>query len=118
VQTRVTTDKKALADLDKSVMKRAQQVQVAETMKVAMDLYAKGEQQKAAAVVRDQRASNKASAKEYGFEDDVAFGRVDDELKDLETTVQSAAPSSDQGKRAKKASLKRSYDIANTASTV
>ncbi len=117
VQTRVTADKKALAELDNTVMKRAQQVQVAETMKVAMDLYAKGDQKQAAAVVRKQRASNQASAKEYGFEDDAAFGRVDAELKDLESTVQSAAPSSDQGKRAKKASLKRSYDIANTAST-
>jgi Ca-activated chloride channel family protein len=116
VQTRVTTDTAALAALDKDVMKRAQQVQVAETMKVAMDLYAQGKQDKAAEVVREQRASNRASAQAYDFEDDVAFGRVDAELKELESTVQNAAPSSDDGKRAKKASLKRSYDIANTSS--
>ena len=116
LSARVTNDKKAIATVDKNVMKRAQQVQVAETMKVAMDLYAKGEQDKAANLVKDQRASNRAAAKKYDFADDEAFGRVDGELQQLETTVQSAAPSSDEGKRAKKASLKRSYDMANTSS--
>lgn len=112
----VTTDAAALAQVNKDVMKRVQQVRVAESMKTAMDLYARGEQDKAAQVVRQQRAENAANAKAYDFDDDAAFGRVDGELQQLESTVQSAPPSSEQGKRAKKASLKRSYDIANTSS--
>lgn len=107
----VIADKTLAAKADTDVMRRVQQAEVAKNMDKAMKLYEKGEAEQAAQILRAQRADNVAKGKAYDFADDQAFGRVNEELKSLEDSVQAAPAASTSGKRSIKANRARAYDI-------
>jgi len=107
----VTADKTLAAKADSDVMRRVQQAEVAKNMDKAMKLYERGEAKQAAEVLRAQRADNIAKGKAYDFADDQAFGRVNEELQSLESSVQAAPAASTDGKRSIKANRARAYDI-------
>jgi len=110
-----TSDSKKLAKVEKPVMKRVQQVEVARTFKDALKAYEKGDRKKAEELIREQRKEIAEKSKKYGFEDDVAFERVDRELQGMQQAMKKAPSSSNAGKRLRKSQKKRAYDIANTA---
>ena len=64
---------------------------------------------------REQRLSNSAFVKDYNFEGDEAFSRVDGEMRSVEKSVDKPR-SSKASKRMRKAQKKRAYDMAAEAS--
>lgn len=103
--------------INKDVFSHAQKVEVADTMRVAMDEYEKGNQKEAERLIERQRTSMKQAAATYDFEDSdlVAYDRVDKELEETNEVIQNSAPASSSGKKLRKAKKKRSYDISNSA---
>lgn len=106
-----TSEQAKLAEVDREVMHRAQQVETARAFDEAMKSYESGDADKAAQIAARQRVANEAFMQKYDFEDDQAFGRVDGELQSLEQEVKQAAPSSTRGKRLRKSQKERSYKI-------
>jgi Ca-activated chloride channel family protein len=113
----VTADKTLAAKAEKEVMQRVQQAVVAKNMEEAMKAYERGESQRAAEIVRAQKADNVAKGAMYDFADDQAFGRVNKELDELESTVQAAPAASTEGKRSIKAKRARAYEIQQSAAS-
>ncbi len=111
-----TDDPKQLAKVDRDVVRRAQQVETARSMEKAMAEYEKGNEAKAAKIVAEQRVANRQFQKQYDFEDDEAFGRVDGELESMEKDVRSTRSGSTEGKRMRKAKKARAYEIGQTQS--
>lgn len=111
-----TKDVAKVKDVDRDVVRRAQQVQTAEAMQAAMDEFERGERDKAAKIIADQRAANKGFVTEYDFDDDVSFDRVDGELRELEQSVQKTEVHSKEGKRVRKAKRARAYEINSAQS--
>ncbi len=112
----VSADEKVVAkNVDRKVYSHAQKIEVAETMKLAMDEYEKGNQEKATQLIEQQRSAMKQASQTYDFEDaDLdSYKRVDKELEETNKTIQQNAPSSAPAKKLRKAKKKRSYDIQN-----
>lgn len=106
-----TGDKKKVEQADRSVLRRAQQIETARAFDDAMAKFEQGKADEAAKIASSQRAANEQFMKTYDFEDDAAFGRVDGELQKLEQSVKQAKPSSASGKRLRKSQKARSYEI-------
>ncbi len=103
--------------VNKDVFSHAQKVEVADTMRVAMDEYEKGNTAKAEKLIEERRTAMKQAAATYDFADDDldAYKRVDEELEQTNEVMKSAPASSSSGKKLRKAKKKRSYDISNSA---
>jgi Ca-activated chloride channel family protein len=101
------------AEADHDVLRRAQQIRTAVTFDEAMAEYERGNADKAAKIVAEQRAENQKFVKSYDFEDDVVEGflRVDGELQQMEKDVRTTRSSSKKGKRLRKAKKERAYQI-------
>lgn len=109
------TDSKVLAKKrNRDVMKRVQQIKTAETFVAAMNEQEKGNIGQAQKIISEQQASNKAFQKQYRYEDDVAFGRVDKELSKMKKDAKKPS-SSRKAKRLRKAKKARAYDFAASA---
>lgn len=110
-----TDDPKKVKKVDRAVLKRAQQVETARAFDDAMAKFEEGKAAEAAKIASSQRQANSAFMKQYDFEDDDAFSRVDGELQELEKSVKDSKPNSRQGKRLRKKQKARSYMISNEA---
>ena len=110
-----TADKSKVKQVDRVVLKRAQQLETAQAMNKAMKAWEEGKADEAAKIAASQRASNQQFVKQYDFDDDESFGRVDDELLSLEKDVKTSSASSAKGKRVRKSKKERSYKISNSA---
>jgi Ca-activated chloride channel family protein len=108
-----TNDEVQHAKVDHDVLRRAQQIRTAVTFDEAMAEYERGNADKAAKIVAEQRAANQKFVKTYDFEDDVVDGfmRVDGELEEMEKDVRTTRASSKKGKRMRKATKQRAYQI-------
>ncbi len=106
------TDNEVLANKrNRDVMKRVQQVETAETFVEAMNEQEKGNVEKAQKIITRQQVSNKAFQKQYQFDSDDSFARVDKELSEMKKD--SKRPSSSaKAKRLRKAKKARAYDVA------
>ena len=115
IQTTATDKVKDQKRVNRTVLKRAQQVATAESFDRAMEQYEEGKADQAAKTIAKQRRSNSSFVKQYDFADDASFGRVDTELKEVERKVRAAKPSSTTGKRLRKKQKARSHKIAAEA---
>ncbi len=109
-----TDDPKKVKEVDRAVLKRAQQIETARAFDHAMAKFEEGKADEAAQIAKSQRAANMDFMQQYDFEDDAAFGRVDGELRTLEKDVKKDKASSSSGKRMRKAQKERSYKIMST----
>lgn len=106
-----TSDVAKLKKRNRNVMKRVQQIKTAEAFVKAMEEQDRGNAAEAEKIVRSQRMDNKAFVKEYNFEDDEAFGRVDAELQSVEKAVKKPK-SSKASKRMRKKQKSRAYEMS------
>ena len=109
----VTTDaSKVEGGIDSDVIARVQQIEIAESMKQAMDMYGDGRGDEAVQMLERRRRSVRQARKKYhitkGADD---FERVDREIGSMNDTIKAAPASSDSGKRMIKAKKARSNDI-------
>jgi Ca-activated chloride channel family protein len=95
------------------VIGRVQQIEVANSMKAAMDLYNKGEAEKASQLLRSQRQRMDDVQRRHQFAAPkaAAFKRVGSELDDMDKKIQAAPPRSAEGQRMVKENKARSNSI-------
>lgn len=93
------------------VIARVQQVEVAQTMEDAMNLYSEGKAEEATRRIESTQQVMRERRAAYKFTDGDKFDRVDNELNQLKGDVQSAAPSSEGGRTMVKAKKARSNSI-------
>jgi hypothetical protein len=102
--TSVVTDDASKFDeaVNTDVIARVEQVEVAESMKAAMDAYQAGEREKAKQVLQQRRVKMAETRRKYRMPAKTKdkFDRVDRELEDTMGLVGSQSNSSDEGKRA------------------
>lgn len=108
----VTTDATAARTATNvDVIARVQQVEVAQTMQDAMNLYSEGKAEEAAQRIETTQQVMKKRRATYNFADDKKFDRVDGELDQLKGEVKAAAPTSESGRSMVKAKKARSNSI-------
>ncbi len=94
------------------VISRVQQVEVAQSMQQAMELYERGDALGASGILeRQQRSVSKVRAKYAPLKKEASFDRVDDEMERMKGTIQAAPAASDEGNRLRKSSKARSNYI-------
>lgn len=101
---------------DVDVIARVQQVDIAEAMKEAMHLYESGDVETATKKLESTQQVLKKRRTQYDFEDDAAFGRVDQEMEEVTRGMKKAKPASAGGRQIRKRSKKRSIDIIGSGS--
>lgn len=100
------------ASIAPAVMARAEQVEIAQTMKQAMERYESGRVEEASRLLEDQRARTRQSRENDRFgaaADD--FARAEEELQEMSSQIQAAPAASPQGKQLKKAKSARTHEI-------
>lgn len=116
----VTTDSQKVGQMvNVDVIARVQQVEVAKTLKTAMDMYDRGEADKAAATLGAAQQQMRERREKYEFKNSARYDFADQELDDLKGQIQ-AAPSankSESGRRMIKKSKARSNAIMQTIDT-
>lgn len=106
----VTGEADKLAEVDQEVISRFQQIEIANSMQDAMELYGKGQQKEAARRIARQRTRTRKLRRKYKI-DDTKFDRVDREMQSAEDGIRSAEPSSTSGRRMIKKNKSRSNAI-------
>lgn len=100
--------------INTAVITRVQQVEIAQSMQAAMDKYEEGQAEEAARILEQQRMQTRAARQAYNL-DDEAFDRVEQEISNVAQQVKAAPAASSAGKRLRKESAKRAYDITTSA---
>jgi len=106
-----TTDASKMSELvDTSVISRVQQVEIANSMQRAMDLYEQGDADKAVQTITAQQERTRRARKTYGLKGK-SFDRVDTELSNMNMDIKAAPAASTKGRRMIKAKKARSNYI-------
>jgi Ca-activated chloride channel family protein len=108
----VTTDAAAARTASNvDVIARVQQVEVAQTMQDAMNLYSEGKADEATRRIEETQQNMRERRKSYKFADPSKFDRVDSELDQLKGEVQAQPASSVSGRTMVKSKKARSNAI-------
>ena len=107
----VTTDQnKASTSIDRNVIARVQQVEVATSMNKAMDMYSEGNAQEAVQLMKRQQSKMRRARKKYDLKGS-DFDRVDNEINTMNADMVQNAPSSASGRKMVKSKKARSNYI-------
>jgi Ca-activated chloride channel family protein len=110
-----SNDKKQLAQVDKSVMRRAEQIVYAQNVARATDAYEKGESEEAERILEAQKERLQKASESYDFDADKVASKVE-ELDDQKSEMKrSRSSSSSSGKRLMKKSRKKNMDMLQSA---
>lgn len=108
----VTSDSKKTEEfVNVDVIARVQQVEVAETMQEAMELWDKGDSAGAANVLQNTQQEMRKRRAKYDFGNSGRYDAADEEMDELKAQVQSAPARSEQGRRTIKKKKARSNAI-------
>lgn len=110
-----TNDKKQLAQVDKSVMRRVEQITYAKNVERATEAYEKGKRKEAARILTEQQRRLKKAQKSYGFDADKVSGKVAELEEQKKEMKRSRSRRSKSSKRMRKRSRKKSLDVMQSA---
>jgi Ca-activated chloride channel family protein len=110
-----TVDKKQLAAVDKSVMRRIEQVAYAQNVARATEAYDKGDRKQAEHILEEQKKRIKKASKSYDFDAKKIAGKVKELDEQKSEMRRSRSSSSSSGKRLKKKSRKQVMDVMQSA---
>ena len=109
-----TSDTDKHADLNKSVMRRVEQVTYADNVRKAREAYDRGERERARGIIDKQRQRLETRGDDVGF----SGAKIQQKSRELEEKKRKmqAAPSSAEGKRMKKEDASESLDVMRSGS--
>ena len=110
-----TDDAKRLAQVDKSVMRRAEQIAYAQNVQRATEAYDKGDRDKAQRIIEEQQARLQKAQKSYDFDDAKVAGKVKELEEQKQEMERSRSSHSSGGKRLQKKSSKEVMDVMQSA---
>ncbi|WP_168210927.1 vWA domain-containing protein [Persicimonas caeni] len=108
-------DQKQLAQVDKSVMRRVEQINYAKSVAKATDAYEKGDRKEAEKILADQQKRLKDAQNSYEFDADKVSEKVAELEEQKKEMKRSRSSSSKSGKRLKKSSRKKMLDVMQSA---
>lgn len=110
-----TDDSKKLAKVEKSVMRRAEQINYAKNVEAATDAYERGEREKADKILSAQQKRLEKAAKSYDFDEEKVASKVKDIEEKKAKMKRSKSSRSSSGKRLKKRSRKDALDLMQSS---
>ncbi len=110
-----TQDAKRLAQVDKSVMRRVEQIVYAQNVDQATDAYEKGQKEQAQKILADQQKRLEKAGKSYDFDDDKIASKVQELEQKKSTMKRSRSSNSESGKRLQKSSRGQMLDVMKSA---
>jgi Ca-activated chloride channel homolog len=112
LEAMVTTDAALVEEhINGDVMARAQQIEIARSMKEAMSRYEAGQADEAAKILNEQRARTRAARQQYHLPQAESFERVEEEMAAMEDTVKSVPAQAAPARRMRKENSARSLEI-------
>jgi Ca-activated chloride channel family protein len=110
-----SNDTAKLAQIDKSVMRRIEQIAYATNVAQATDAYEKGDRKQAERILEDQQKRLQRAQKSYDFDDEKIAGKVQELEEQKSEMKRSRSSSSSSGKRLMKKSRKQNMDMLQSA---
>lgn len=110
-----SNDTKQLAEVDKSVMRRVEQINYAKSVAQATDAYEKGNRKEADKILANQQERLKNAQKSYDFDDVKVSEKVAELEEQKKEMKRSRSSRSKSGKRLKKRSRKQTLDLMQSA---
>ena len=114
-----TADEAKRAEVNEEVISRVQQVEVAQSLQQAMELYDKGDSDQAAKVLERQQRRTRQARKRYNLKkDEAAFERVEQELEETSAaiTAGAAAPAPERKRMIKRKKARSNAIILDSSS--
>lgn len=108
-------DAKQLAQVDKSVMRRVEQINYAKSVAQATDAYEKGDRKEAERILANQQERLQKARRSYDFDDAKVSEKVAELEEQKKEMKRSRSSRSSSGKRLKKRSRKQMLDVMQSA---